>query len=201
MPSILPILTKPEGRHFRNTQLEPSLSERLSYPGIPPAPGQIKVALNSLLLSIREGQIWSNLICTGDRLSGMWQAMKERMLEINRQNYGRFSTLRCEYNRVLEKTSRLYQICCLTRRKTGVILRIFFKHALFHRLSYSWQAITCTNRIWPDLAFGFVNKTSGYEITLPSLHDYQWKTTTWKSLISRFVKDVNTQFPELRYSL
>ena len=43
--------------------------------------------------------------------------MKERMLEINRQNYGRFSTLRCEYNRVLEKTSRLYQICCLTRRK------------------------------------------------------------------------------------
>ena len=48
----------------------------------------------------------------------------------------------------LEKTSRHYQIHCVTRR-TAAILRIYFTHALFHRLSHSWQAITCTNRIWP----------------------------------------------------
>ena len=29
-----------------------------------------------------------------------------------------FDLSRCEYNRGLEKTSRLYQICCLTRQKT-----------------------------------------------------------------------------------
>ena len=29
-----------------------------------------------------------------------------------------FDVLRCEYNRGSEKTSRLYQICCLTRQKT-----------------------------------------------------------------------------------
>ena len=57
----------------------------------------------------------------------------------------------CAYNHVLlEKTLRLYQICCLTRRKTAAILRIYLEHALFHRLSHSWQQITCTNRIWPD---------------------------------------------------
>ena len=48
------------------------------------------------------------------------------------------SYLRCAYNHVLlEKTSRLYQIRCLTRRK----LRIYFEHALFHSLSHSRQAI------------------------------------------------------------
>ena len=29
-----------------------------------------------------EGKIWSNAICTRDRLTGMWQAIKERMLEV-----------------------------------------------------------------------------------------------------------------------
>ena len=29
--------------------------------------------------------------------------------------------------------------CCLTRRKTAAILRIYFEHALFHRLSHSWS--------------------------------------------------------------
>ena len=62
---------------------------------------------------------------------------------------------------MLEKTSRLYQICCLTRLK----LRIYFEHAPFHCLSHSWQVIMCTNQIWPDLAFGFVNKRSGYVIS------------------------------------
>ena len=63
------------------------------------------------------------------------------------------SYLRCAYNHVLlEKTSRLYQIRCLTRRK----LRIYFKHALFHRLSHSWQAV-----IGFDQIFGFVSKRSG----------------------------------------
>ena len=53
----------------------------------------------------------------------------------------RKSLLRCAPNHVLiEKTSRLYQIHCLTRQK----LRINFKHALFHGLSHSWQAITGT---------------------------------------------------------
>ena len=36
----------------------------------------------------------------------------------------------------LEKTSRHYQIHCVTRR-TAAILRIYFTHALFHRLSHS----------------------------------------------------------------
>ena len=73
------------------------------------------------------------------------------------------SYLRCTYNHVLlEKTSRLYQICCLTSRKMAAILRIYFQHTLFPRLSHSWQAITCTNRIWQNLAFGFINKRSGY---------------------------------------
>ena len=62
---------------------------------------------------------------------------------------------------MLEKTSRLYQICCLTRLK----LRIYFEHAPFHCLSHSGQVIMCTNQIWPDLAFGFVNKRSGYVIS------------------------------------
>ena len=39
----------------------------------------------------------------------------------------------------------------LKRQKKAVILRIYFEHRLFHRLSHSWQVITCTNRIWPDL--------------------------------------------------
>ena len=39
----------------------------------------------------------------------------------------------------------------LTRQKKALILRIYFEHGLFHRLSHSWQVITCTNRIWPDL--------------------------------------------------
>ena len=61
------------------------------------------------------------------------------------------AAVRCAYNHVLlENTLRLYQICCLTRRKTAAILRIYLEHALFHRLSHSWQQITCTNRIWPD---------------------------------------------------
>ena len=63
------------------------------------------------------------------------------------------SYLRCAYNHVLlEKTSRLYQIRCLTRRK----LRIYLEHALFHRLSHSWQAV-----IGFDQIFGFVSKRSG----------------------------------------
>ena len=37
------------------------------------------------------------------------------------------------------------------RQKTALILRIYFEHGLFLRLSHSWQVITCTNRIWPDL--------------------------------------------------
>ena len=36
-------------------------------------------------------------------------------------------------------------------------LRIYFQHALFNRLPHSCQAIASTNRIWPDLAFGFAN--------------------------------------------
>ena len=39
----------------------------------------------------------------------------------------------------------------LTSQKTAVILRIYFEHGLFHRLSHSWQVIASTNRIWPDL--------------------------------------------------
>ena len=42
----------------------------------------------------------------------------------------------------------------------AAILRIYFKPALL------CQVITFTNRIWPDLAFGFVDKRSGYEIKL-----------------------------------
>ena len=72
------------------------------------------------------------------------------------------SYLRYAYNHdFLEKTSRLYRIRSLTRLK----LRIYFKHALFHRLSHSWQAITCKNRIWPDLAFGFVNNRLASTLT------------------------------------
>ena len=57
------------------------------------------------------------------------------------------SYLRCAYNYVLlEKTSRLYQIRCLTRRK----LRIYFEHALFYRLSHSWQAIIGFDQISPS---------------------------------------------------
>ena len=74
------------------------------------------------------------------------------------------SYLKYAYNHdFLEETSRLYHIRSLTRLK----LRIYFKHALFYRLSHSWQAIKCKNRIWPDLAFGFVNK--GLASTLTSM--------------------------------
>ena len=48
--------------------------------------------------------------------------------------------------------SQLYQIHCLTSRTTAAILRIYYKHALFYCLSHSWQAVTCANRIWADLA-------------------------------------------------
>ena len=41
----------------------------------------------SSLVDEAEGEIWSNLICTRDHQSGMWQAIKERMLEINPQFY------------------------------------------------------------------------------------------------------------------
>ena len=34
--------------------------------------------------------------------------------------------------------------------------------------------LTCTNRIWPDLALGFVDKRSGYEISLGT----KWSNTT-----------------------
>ena len=43
----------------------------------------------------------------------------------------------------ISTSSRFYLIRCLTRLK----LRIYFEHALFYRLSHSWQAITCTNRL------------------------------------------------------
>ena len=57
------------------------------------------------------------------------------------------SYLRCAYNHVLlEKNFTLYQIRCLTRRK----LRIYFEHALFHRLSHSWQAIIGFDHISPS---------------------------------------------------
>ena len=49
----------------------------------------------------------------------------------------------------LEKTSRHYQIHFWTRWNTAAILRIYFTHTLFHRLSHFCQAITCTNQIWP----------------------------------------------------
>ena len=39
-----------------------------------------------------------------------------------------------------------FQIRCLTRRK----LRIYFEHALFHRLSHSWQAIIGFDQISPS---------------------------------------------------
>ena len=42
------------------------------------------------------------------------------------------SYLRPSYNHVLlEKTSRLYQIRCLTCRNTAAILKIYFKNAIF----------------------------------------------------------------------
>ena len=48
------------------------------------------------------------------------------------------SYLSSSYNHVLlEKTSQLYQIRCLTGRNTAAILRIYFKDALFHCLSHS----------------------------------------------------------------
>ena len=51
------------------------------------------------------------------------------------------SHLSSSYNHVLlGKTSRLYQIRCLTSRNTAAILRMYFKNALFHCLSHSWQA-------------------------------------------------------------
>ena len=55
---------------------------------------------------------------------------------VTKKNDNKFigSYLRYAYNHVLlEKTSRLYQIHCLTCLK----LRIYIKHALFHRLSHS----------------------------------------------------------------
>ena len=71
--------------------------------------------------------------------------------------------VRCAYNHVLlEKTLRLYQICCLTRRKTAAILRIYLEHALFHRLTGDHVYKSDLTR--PDLAFGFINKSSGNEI-------------------------------------
>ena len=47
------------------------------------------------------------------------------------------------------------------------MLRIYFEHALLHSLSHFWQAITWTNWIWPDLAFGFLN------IKRPGCADYE----------------------------
>ena len=53
------------------------------------------------------------------------------------------------YSREVFSKPRLYSH--LNTSKKAVILRIYFEHGLFHRLSHSWLVITCTNRIWPDL--------------------------------------------------
>jgi len=62
---------------------------------------------------------------------------------------------------------------------TAAILSDLFKPVLVFSLSHSWQAITCTNPIWPDLAFGFVDKRSGYKIRFCLLNEklgwqYYW---------------------------
>ena len=65
-----------------------------------------------------------------------------------------FDVLRCEYNRGLEKTSRLYQICCLTRQKTFEQNRIrrpckewpFGAHAIEHAGYYSTHVIRSQSR-------------------------------------------------------
>ena len=67
---------------------------------------------------------------------------------------------------MLQKASQHYQIRCILRRNTAVILTIFFTYAFFYRVSHSLPAITCRNRIWPDLAFHFVDMRYGYEITV-----------------------------------
>ena len=64
-----------------------------------------------------------------------------------------FDVLRCEYRRGLEKTSRLYQICCLTRQKTFEQNRVrrpckewpFGAHALEHA-RYSTHVIRSQSR-------------------------------------------------------
>ena len=66
----------------------------------------------------------------------------------------------------------------LTHRKAAAILRIYFKHVFVHRLLHSWQVITWTNQVWPDLAFSLVNKRSVYEIKRSNF--YQFKDTQEK---------------------
>ena len=52
----------------------------------------LKLKVNLLPRSVvaeAEGEIWPNPIWTRAHLTGMWQAMKERKLEMNSQNGGR----------------------------------------------------------------------------------------------------------------
>ena len=77
---------------------------------------------------------------------------------------------------------RKLQIRCILRRNTAAILRIFSRMRSF-RLSHSLLAITCKNRIWPDLAFHFVDMRYGYEITV----DEHVMIYTYRNFVSIFV--------------
>lgn len=71
---------------------------------------------------------------------------------------------------------------------TATILEIYFKYAYFHHLSNSSHAITCTNRIGPDLAFGFVDKRYGCEIkpqAISELKQIFWKYSNVRQTANR----------------
>ena len=68
----------------------------------------------------------------------------------------------------------------LTRQKKAVILRIYFEHGLFHRLSHSWQVIMCTNRIWPDLISPWrIDNGKLYRATLINTHVTNFYPLRW----------------------
>ena len=85
---------------------------------------------------------------------------------------------------MLQKASQDYQIRCILRRNTAVIFENFFTYAFFYRLSHSLLAITCRNRIWPDLAFHFDDMRYGYEITVDEhVMIYTYRIFIWSFLL------------------
>ena len=77
------------------------------------------------------------------------------------------SLLACGYSRLssplFHHESRFLIMLGLDGSSKVSSASLFSLRRVMFRLACA-STITCTNRIWPDLAFAFVNKRSGYEI-------------------------------------
>ena len=114
-----------------------------------------------------EGEFWSSKkiqLFWLARLSAMWRewCLLRALWHVQFILCKVFSSF--QINIFAEEVLFRLNITCKT-----VFISSLFRACARYRLSHSWQAITCTNQIWPDLAYGFVNKRSGYEIIVPAI--------------------------------